>query len=245
MLDSAPRSAQPAPTDHNVHMDATRSELAVSRRRVITLAAAAALNAALAPGTFRLLQSGFSALPPATAAPPGFRFLDSPEFGIRVAIPADLAPVRAWDLMREGEAGDILRELAQRTLVTTDECLDDQLTSVDVLAVADDGASVNVMRIDSGDVPTSAKLAPEAEALQLADVVFGNVQTVFGSATTMRSTVRLLGGELTVPGYVLWTRNNRGVFSIQVTAETDEVVEALYAIVLRTLQPIPMALTRS
>ncbi len=82
-----------------------------------------------------------------------------------MAIPADLAPVRAWDLLREREAGDILRELAQRTLLTTDECLDDQLTSVDVLAVADDGASVNVMRINSGDVPTSANLAREAEAL--------------------------------------------------------------------------------
>ena len=227
------------------HMDANRPALAVSRRRVITLAAAAALGAALAPGTFRLLLSGFSALPPATTAPPGFRFLDSPEFGIRVAIPADLVPVRAWDLMLEGEAGDILRELAQRTLVASDDCLDDQLTSVDVLAVADDGASVNVMRIDSGDVPTSASLAREAEALQLADVVFGHVETVFGPATTMRSTVTLLDGELTVPGYVLWTRNNRGVFSIQVTAETDEVVDALYAIVLRTLQPIPTALTRS
>lgn len=226
-------------------MDAIRSDLAVSRRSVITLAAAAALGAALAPDTFSLLQSGGSALPPATVAPPGFRFLNSPEFGIRVAIPADLTPVRPWDLMREDEAGDIFQEFAQRTRVTTDECLDDQLNSVDVLAVSDDGASVNVMRVSSGGVPTRETLASEVEALQLTDVVFGHVGTVFGRATAMRSAVTLLGGELTVPGYVLWTRNNRGVFSIQVTAESDEVVDALYGIVLRTLQPFPMALTRS
>lgn len=225
-------------------MDATGPELTVSRRRVITLAAAAALGAALAPGTFRLLQSGVSALPPATAAPSGFRFLDSPEFGIRVAIPDDLAPVRPWDLMREDEAGFILQELAQRTRLATDECLDDQLNSIDVLAVSDDGASVNVMRINSGGVPTPATLAKEVEALQLTNVVFGHVGTVFGRATTMRSAVTVLGGELAIPGYVLWTRNNRGVFSIQVTAESDEVVEALYGIVLRTLQPIPTALPR-
>ena len=60
-----------------------------------------------------------------------------------------------------------------------------------------------------------------------------------GPATTLRSTLTLFGGALRVPGYVLWARNDRGVFSIQVTSESADVVDALYGIVLRTLQPLP------
>lgn len=72
------------------------------------------------------------------------------------------------------------------------------------------------------------------------DIEFGQVMTCFALARTMRSTcpVPVLDGELLVPGYVLWARNLRGVFSIQVTAETFEVVDALYGM-LRTLQPTP------
>ena len=163
------------------------------------------------------------------------------EFGIRVAIPADLMPVRPWDLLLEEGVEDVFQGLAQRTQRTTDDCLDDQLNTVDVLAVSDDGASVNVMRIQSDRVPTPAALAAEAKALQLTDVDWGDVDTVFGRATTMRSRISLFDGALIVPGYVLWARNDRGVFSIQVTAESDDVVDALYGIVLRTLQPIPPA----
>lgn len=216
-------------------MDAIEPERMVTRRRVISLAAAASLGAALAPGTFRLANSTV----PTTALPPGFGFLDSPEFGIRVAIPTDLVPVRPADLALEEGAMEAFREMAQRTQVTVEEWLDHQLTNVDVLAVADDGTSVNVMRIHSDRVPTPAMLAAEVEALELTGVEWGQATTAFGRATTMRSTTTLFGGALTVPGYVLWTRNSRGVFSIQVTAESDDVVDALYGIVLRTLQPIP------
>lgn len=218
-------------------MNATGPDRGVSRREVITLAAAATLGAALEPGTFRLLQPGASALPPATVAPPGFRFLDSPEFGIRVAIPDDLTPLRPWDMLLEDGTLSYFEDIAQRLGQTTDQVLRDQLDGVDVLAAADDGACVNVMRVGLDEVPTPADLTPEADALQMTDVVFGQIGTVFGRATTMRSTLDYAG--LDIPGYVLWTRNSRGVFSIQVTAGSAKVVEALYGIVLRTLQPIP------
>lgn len=211
----------------------------MSRRRAVSLAAAAALGAIIAPGTFRLLGPPVAATPPTTALPPGFGFLDSPEFGIRVAIPTDLIPLRPRDMLLEDGALDVFGELAQRSGVTLHEWLDQQLNNVDVCAVADDGASVNVMRIHSDRVPSPAALAEEVEALQLTDVEWGHAPTVFGRATTMRSRTTLFAGALTVPGYVLWTRNARGVFSIQVTAEGDDVVDALYGIVLRTLQPIP------
>lgn len=220
-------------------MSSTGGERAISRRRVISLAAAAALGASLVPGTLRLGGPSLADAGPVTTLPPGFAFLDSPEFGIRVAIPADLVPIRPWDLMLEQGAEDAFRELAQRSQRTLDEWLDHQLNSVDVAAVADDGASINVMRIHSVVVPSPAALAAEAEALELTEVEWGQAMTAFGRATTMRSNTPLFGGALTVPGYVLWAGNARGVFSIQVTAEDGDVVDALYAIVLRTLQPIP------
>ncbi|MDQ7992631.1 MAG: hypothetical protein AAGC63_05655 [Propionicimonas sp.] len=207
----------------------------VSRRKVLTLAAAAALGAALAPGSFRLLEA--SASQPADFTPPGFRFLDSAEFGIRMAIPADLTAVRSWDLLEEDGAVALLEDLIQRVQPVTHDSLDDHLNSVDILAVSEDGTCVNVMRVGSADVPTPAMLAPEVEALRLTGVVFGHTETAFGPSTTMRGTTTV--GEFEVPGYVLWARNRRGVFSVQVTAESDEVVDALYAIVVRTLQPIP------
>lgn len=175
---------------------------------------------------------------PATALRAGFHFLDSPDFGIRFAIPADLVPIRPADLALEEGAMAAFGEMAERTKQTTEEWLD-QLTNVNVLAVADDGASVNVMRIHSDRVPSPTILAAEVESLLLIDVEWGDAATAFGRATTMRSKTTLFGGALIVPGYALWTRNRRGVFSIQVTTESDDVVDALYGIVLRTLQPIP------
>lgn len=213
----------------------------VSRRRVITLAAAAALSAALAPGTFRLLQMDAPALPPAAVVPPGFRFMDSPNVGIRMAIPSDLTPARPWDLLREDGVAGFFEDVAQRLRRTPDEFLDEQLNGTDVLAVSDDGTCVNVMRTPSDVVPTPAMLASEVESLPLTDVVFGHSGTAFGEATTMRGTMTMLDGGLALPGYVLWARNRRGVFSVQVTAGSDDVVDALFAIVLRTLQPIPAA----
>ncbi len=220
-------------------MNATGLGRAISRRKALSLAAAAALGATLAPGTFRLRDSPVAGVPGPAELPTGFDFLDSPEFGIRVAIPADLVPVHPEVLLNEYGAMEAFREMAERSQVTLEEWLDDQFTNVDVLAIADDGASVNVMRIHSQDVPSPAMLTAEVEALQLTDVEWGEAVTTFGRATTMRSRTTLFDGALIVPGYVLWTQNACGVFSIQVTAESDEVVDALYGIVLRTLQPIP------
>ena len=209
----------------------------VSRRRAICLAAASILGAALAPGTFRLLNTAAIARP-VTSLPAGFHFLESPAFGVRFAIPQDLVPVRPESLLSEYGAMVTFQELAERSGVTLQEWLDHQVTSVDAYAAADDGTSVNVMRTPADHVPSPSELATEVEALQMRDVTWGHAQTAFGPATTLRSTLTLFGGALEVPGYVLWTRTDRGVFSIQVTAETAEVVDALYGIVLRTLQPM-------
>lgn len=205
----------------------------LSRRRVLTLAAAATLSAELVPGAFRLLGAA-AALPPATVAPAGFRFLDSIEFGLRVAIPDDLVPIRPWEVLLEEGGKDVLMELTERS----PGALDGFLENTDVMAGSDDGASVNVMRIHFHRVPTPADLAAETEDLQLTDVEWGQVSTVFGRATTMRSKTVLFDGAVVVPGYVLWAQNARGVFSLQVTGPSDEVTDALYAIVLRTLQPL-------
>lgn len=157
-----------------------------------------------------------------------------------MAIPDDLTPLRPWDMLLEDGTLGYFEDIAQRLGQTTDQVLRDQLDGVDVLAVADDGACVNVMRVGLDEVPTPADLSSEADALQMTDVVFGQIGTVFGRATKMRSTLDYAG--LDIPGYVLWTRNSRGVFSIQVTAGSAKVVEALHGIVLRTLQPIPPVL---
>ena len=121
-------------------MNATGLGRAISRRKALSLAAAAALGATLAPGTFRLRDSPVAGVPGPAELPTGFDFLDSPEFGIRVAIPADLVPVHPEVLLNEYGAMEAFREMAERSQVTLEEWLDDQFTNVDVLAIADDGA---------------------------------------------------------------------------------------------------------
>ena len=178
---------------------------------------------------------------PAGFAPPGFRFLDAVEFGIRMAIPDDLVSYRPWDLLEEDGMLSAAQQLASRSPVGVDEYLDDQLNSTEIIAVAEDGTSVNVMRISSDSVPSAEALADEVAAMQLQDVVFDRIPTVFGPATTMRSTVTMtvLDQQLVIPGHVLWAQNRCGVFSVQLTAEDPDVVDALYGILLRSLQPIP------
>ncbi len=210
----------------------------VSRRRAICLAAATTLGAALAPGTFRLLSTPVNPVP-VMSLPAGFHFLQSPNFGLRFAIPDDLVLTRPDSLLTEYGALVTFQEMADRTGATVDEWTHHQVTGVDAFAVAEDGTSVNVMRTPSEHVPTPAELADEVRALQMDAVRWGRTETVFGPATTLRSTLTLFGGALRVPGYVLWARNDRGVFSIQVTSESADVVDALYGIVLRTLQPLP------
>lgn len=205
---------------------------------MIALTALAVVGGALARGGLHLASPAAAALPPATTPPPGFRFLDSAEFGVRLAVPEDLAAIRPWDLMEDEVVRGALQELADRSGTGVDEYLDDQFESIDVIAVAEDGTSVNVMRISSDTVPTPSTLAAEVAALQLQDVTFGEVQTAFGPATTMRSTTLLTDDQLAVPGHVLWARSPRGVFSIQLTAADAEVADALYGILLRTLQPV-------
>ncbi len=214
----------------------------ISRRRAITLAAFAALGGALAPGALRLASST-STLAPVGFAPPGFRFLDSVEFGIRVAIPDDLVSYRPWDLLAEDGMLSTYQQLAARSPVGVDEYLDDQLNSTEIIAVSEDGTSVNVMRVSSDSVPTAEALADEVAAMQLQDVVFDRIPTVFGAATTMRSTMvmTVFDQQIAVPGHVLWAQNTRGVFSIQLAAEDPDVVDALYCILLRTLQPAPQS----
>jgi hypothetical protein len=135
------------------------------------------------------------------------------------------------------------QQLAARSPVGVDEYLDDQLNSTEIIAVSEDGTSVNVMRVSSDSVPTAEALADEVAAMQLQDVVFDRIPTVFGAATTMRSTMvmTVFDQQIAVPGHVLWAQNTRGVFSIQLAAEDPDVVDALYGILLRTLQPAPQS----
>lgn len=84
--------------------------------------------------------------------------------------------------------------MADRTGATVDEWTHHQVTGVDAFAVAEDGTSVNVMRTPSEHVPTPAELADEVRALQMDAVRWGRTETVFGPATTLRSTLTLFGG---------------------------------------------------
>ena len=88
-------------------------------------------------------------------------------------------------------------------------------------------------------MPTPTGLADDVADLQLRDVTFAEIPTVFGASISMRSTTLLLDDQLAVFGHVLWARNAHGVFSIQLTAAEADVADALYGILLRTLQPLP------
>ncbi len=200
-------------------------------------AAAAALGAALAPGTSRLLRSDASPLVPAGFVPAGFRFLDSPGFGIRVIIPSDLATAHARELARRPGPIDVFADVARRVGNPTGG--HPSPGDTDILEVCEDGTCLGVLRVGTDEVPTTARLTDAVSTLALADVRLCQTLTALGPATTLRGTTRPAGGEVAVPGYVLWTGTDRGVLSIQVTAESDEVADAFYGIVLRTLQPLP------
>lgn len=226
MVEPPTRAARPDGLPENDHVANGLDAFPLSRRQALVLGGLAALAASS-------LGAGVAPSVP----PPGFRFLDSRRLGVRLAVPAEMASRDLGSTLGIAEF-EVFEELANRSETDVDDLLTDQLSSIDAMAIDEDGTAVNIMRIASRQVPTAAELLPLIDPLEMSGVEFTEVTTTFGRGTSLRSGTPLKDGTIVVHSHVLWARSAKAVFSVQVTSGDPIIADALYEVIRRTVQPV-------